>query len=401
MSISRRQVAVSVVCCLCLAAPLRPPSVHPASTIYTYTDDAGTQTFTTELHSIPDRYRSRVVPFQSDFGTPPEIEPAPPPVSAESQPLPSADVRTVTAGGEHRMGDHDRRTDAVRLAVEAAKKDALEQVAVYLESVTEVRNLDVTRDDIRTYTAGIVTVLDQTITTRLEGDTVVIRADITAQVDPNEVVRAIASLRDNESARSELLALRTETDHLQQQLDAANRALAAATSPEQIHIVTQQREDMLNRLQANALVSQAWTNWVYVTPGMSPWIAAPHVKGLLLQAQRLHPRSRHLPHVRQMMRAQIGSQPPAPPGLSPPSLPGHSLMVPTPPNPRPSAPPPHQLHPSHFWRPSPPNIHMSPSMSQPNTFVSPRQFGGHGKQFSGGRSGPGHFRGGSGGNRGR
>jgi uncharacterized membrane protein YgcG len=301
------------------------------------------------------------------------------------------------------MGDYDTRSDAVRLAVEAAKKDALEQVATYLESVIEVRNLDVTRDDIRTYTAGIVKVLEQTITTRLEEDSVVIRADLTAQVDPTEVAQAIAALRENESAKSELLALRAETDQLQQQLDAANQALATAPSLEEVQALSRQREEVLNELQANALVSQAWTSSVYVSPGVStyPWIGVQGINGLLLQAQRLHPRHRHLPHVRQMLKAQTGARSQVLSGTSSPPSRGHSLLVPTPPPPRASSVPPYQLHPSHFWRPSPPNIHMSPSVSQPKTFVSPRQFGGQGKQFGGGRAGGGQFRGGGGGRRGR
>jgi hypothetical protein len=331
------------------------------------------------------------------------------------------------------MGDHDTRTDAVRLAVEAAKRDALEQVATYLESVTEVRDLDVTRDDIRTYTAGIVKVLDQKITTKLEDDTVVIRAELTAQVDPNEVAQAIAALRANESAKGELLALRAETDQLQQQLDAANRALADAVSPEQVQTVSRQREEVLNELQANALVSQAWTSSVYMTPGLATysWIGMPHINGLLLQAQRLSPKHRHLRRAQQFITAQIGRMPATPPVVS--SVPHpHSLLVPSPPGqlvfppspqavaprsagaivsaPSSKAAPPtaivppsvgsstqYQLHPSHFWRPSPPNIHTSPPASQPGTFVSPPQFNGQGKRFGGG----GHFRGSGGGGGGR
>src|SRR5881397_4105971 len=120
---------------------------------------------------------------------------------------PRAEVRTVTAQGEHRMGDRDTREDAIRLATEAAKRTALEQVATYLESVTVVTDLDVTKDEIRTYTAGVILVLDQQINTRLEGDTVVIRVDLTAQVDPDDVVQAIAALRQNEDARRELASL--------------------------------------------------------------------------------------------------------------------------------------------------------------------------------------------------
>ena len=152
------------------------------------------------------------------------------------------------------MGDHDTRTDAVRLAVEAARRDALEQVATYLESVTDVKNMDVTRDDIRTYTAGIVMVLDQKITTRLEGDTAIIHVDLTAQVDPNEVAQAITALRENESAKNELVALRAETDQLHQQLDAANQALAAASSPDPVQDLRQQRQDLLDQPQTNAPV---------------------------------------------------------------------------------------------------------------------------------------------------
>ena len=55
-----------------------------------------------------------------------------------------AEVRIVTGMGDHRISDRETKADAVRLATEEAKKQALEQVASYLESVTVVRDLDVT-----------------------------------------------------------------------------------------------------------------------------------------------------------------------------------------------------------------------------------------------------------------
>ncbi len=139
-----------------------------------------------------------------------------------------ADVRVVTAQGEYRMGDRDTREDAIRLATEAAKRNALEQVATYLESVTVVTDLDVTKDEIRTYTAGVVLVLGQEISTSLDGDTVVIHVDLTAQVDTDEVVQAIAALRQNEDARQELVALKAEVDQLHQDLDAVGVAQVQA-----------------------------------------------------------------------------------------------------------------------------------------------------------------------------
>jgi hypothetical protein len=275
------------------------------------------------LGSIPEHYRSRAVPLHL------ENSPTAPVVPAAQRP-PSANVQVVTASGEYQMGDHDTRNDAVRLAVEAAKREALEQVATYWESVTKIESMNITRDEIRTYTAGIVMVLDQEITTRLEGETVVIHADLTAQVDPDEVAQAILALRENESAKTELASLRSETDQLRFQLDAANQALANAASPEQVQALSQERQDLLNQLQANALVSQAWTDWVYVTPVVYPypWIGLQQVNGLLLQAHRTYPRNRHLPIVQSVIARQSGTVAPPPPGVPSTVQPHPSLLVP-------------------------------------------------------------------------
>lgn len=78
-----------------------------------------------------------------------------------------ADIRVVNAQGEHRMGNRDIREDAIRLATESAKRNAFEQVATYLESVTVVHDMDVTKDEIRSYTAGLVLALNQQIATTL------------------------------------------------------------------------------------------------------------------------------------------------------------------------------------------------------------------------------------------
>ncbi|HSL04030.1 MAG TPA: hypothetical protein VK901_10880 [Nitrospiraceae bacterium] len=378
-----------------------------ASQIYTYKDDSGTPNFTTELDSIPEKYRNRVVPLDSDTSSP---------VGAGVPSSPPASSRVVTASGEYRMGDHDTRADAVRLAIEAAKREALEQVATYLESVTEVKNLDVTRDDIRTFTAGVVMVLNQQVSTRLEGETVVIHADLTAQVDPNEVAQAITALRENESAKQELVALRAETDQLHQQLDAANQALTTAVSPDQVQTLNQQRQDLLNQLQTNALVSQAWTDWVYVRPIIYPypWIGVQQVHGLLLQAGQINPQNRHLRVLQQAVTVQRGTFPSAAaPGLSSPMPPRGSLLV-SPPAPQHLTPPTHlnqslrsgpsampmpqhfstplpptlqQVHPPHFAQPNPPVLRAPYSTQQ----MSPQHFGERGGYSSrGGSSGGGH-----------
>jgi hypothetical protein len=217
-----------------------------------------------------------------------------------------AELRTVTGEGEYRMGDHDTKLDAEHLALESAKRNVLEQVATYLESVTVVRDLDITMDEIRTYTAGLLLILDQESTTRVEDNTVVVHVDLVAQVDSDQVVQAIAALRENEDARQQLAALRGQFDELQQELAEANTRLAAATDPEQIQALTQQRQELLDEARSNTLVSQAWTGWtvggtnVAVAPG-GGYVPA---TALLVQAWQLAPWSRHVQAAQQRIMPQ-------------------------------------------------------------------------------------------------
>jgi len=239
---------IIVFCVLSLAAP-----ALASSQIYRYTDDSGTPNFTNEWKRIPEKYRNHAVALELDRSPPVE----------RSAPRPSLPV--VTSAGEYRMSAHDTEVDATRMAIEDAKRQALEQAATYLESVREVHNLDVTRDEIRTYTAGVVTVLNQQASTRVENGVIVIHVDLTAQVNEDEVIQAIASLRENQSIKQQLVLLQAKTDQLYQQLHAANQALAAATMPQHVQALTRERQDLLDRLEADVLMGRAKTDTAALT----------------------------------------------------------------------------------------------------------------------------------------
>ncbi|TLY45441.1 MAG: hypothetical protein E6K59_04235 [Nitrospirae bacterium] len=263
-----------------------------------------------------------------------------------------------------------------------------------------VTNLDVTSDEIRTYTAGLILVLDQQINTRLEGDTVVIRVDLTAQVDPDDVVQAIAALRQNEDARRELVTLKTEVDQLHQQLEAANQALATAATPDQVQVVSQQRQQVLNNLQSDALVSQAWTDWVLVTPVVhpSPWTGLGQVQSLLVQAGQVNPMNPHLVIIQRVITIPgVPSVPPQPQparpqfpssGSSPPpTLQQIQPAPPAPPAPTSSPAKPSQLAQPPSPRPLPPTLNQIQSHQHHHVsrtpFVLPRQASGTNPKRSG------------------
>ena len=230
-----------------------------------------------------------------------------------------AEIRTLTAEGEYRLGDRDTKEDGIRFAAEQAKRHALDQVASYLEHTTVVKNFDITQDEIRSYTAGVVLVVDQAVQLRLDDQTVVVQVALTVQVDTDEVVQALAAVKRHEEARAELLVLRREIDQLHENLDAANQALAAGRAPEQIQKSTRQREDLLNRAQSNAMVAQAWTNWILLlSPVAVPYAGnggVPQVQALIAAAVQLNPNNPHLSAMHETMARQppIPRRPPTPP----------------------------------------------------------------------------------------
>src|SRR5215469_10115548 len=98
MSIFRRGVTFSVVFCLWLLVP--PGGVSPSSAgtpIYTYKDDSGTATYTPELDSIPEKYRSRAVPLDFESSAP---------GGARKHREPAVEVRCVTSTGSYPMPAH-------------------------------------------------------------------------------------------------------------------------------------------------------------------------------------------------------------------------------------------------------------------------------------------------------
>jgi len=169
----------------------------------------------------------------------------------------AAEVRTITAIGEYRMGDNDTRTDAKRLALLDAKRVALEKAGVYIESITEVKNFDLTREEIRAYTGGIVEVIEQKTRTVMEGDSTVVRVEVATKIDTNLVTRQIDAFRHDEGGRKEILRLRMETEQLRKEVDAATRELASLKAKTQVETATARRQQLINRVLANELVDRA------------------------------------------------------------------------------------------------------------------------------------------------
>ena len=92
-----------------------------------------------------------------------------------------AEPREVEADGEYRLGDNDTRTQAKDLALDDAKKAALEKVAVYIESYSLVNDFQLTKQQIASYTNGKLQIKSKSFDFVEDG--LVCKAHIIATVD--------------------------------------------------------------------------------------------------------------------------------------------------------------------------------------------------------------------------
>ena len=71
-----------------------------------------------------------------------------------------AEIQTFTATHSYILGDHDSKDDARQRCLLETKRKILEQAGVYIESASEVKNFDLTKDKITSFAAAVMQIKD-------------------------------------------------------------------------------------------------------------------------------------------------------------------------------------------------------------------------------------------------
>ena len=109
----------------------------------------------------------------------------------------SAQPQTFFGTGEYVMSDFETPDVAKTRAKNRAEKNALEQAGVYVESELNVENAMVSSEMILTVAAGILKINDvEYELSLLEDSNLLVKAKITATIDPDQVAEYIEKHRD-------------------------------------------------------------------------------------------------------------------------------------------------------------------------------------------------------------
>ena len=138
--------------------------------------------------------------------------------------LTSAETKTFIKEYTYQAGDEDSRNSCRTIALREVKRLLLEELGTYLESQTEVKNFQMTKDQITTLTAGIVSA--EVIEDTWDGKVYWLKAKIAA--NPQDVIKSIDNLRKNLDKVKELEELRRKSEELLRKNERLNEELKIA-----------------------------------------------------------------------------------------------------------------------------------------------------------------------------
>jgi len=166
---------------------------------------------------------------------------------------------TLTRDYTYHAGDADSKLSSRSIALEQTKRLLLEELGTYLVSNTIVRDAQLTKDEIVTYTAGAVVtvILDE----KWDGVTYYLKAKLTA--DPDDVARSLTAIKNDQERAAELDQVRRqandslkEIERLKTELAKAKQEPASATKPDQTVELRRRYAEETGQLAAKEFLDQ-------------------------------------------------------------------------------------------------------------------------------------------------
>jgi len=164
-----------------------------------------------------------------------------------------ADSKTFPRDYTYQAGEADSKVSSRSVAMEQVKRLLLEEIGTYIESHTEVKNFELTKDQITALTAGIVKL--KIVDEKWDGEKYWLKAEIV--VDPDDVTKKIDTLRQDREKVQELEDAKKRVEELLKENESLRKSSSktdrASVKLYQENVKSLETAEMIR--EANALVS--------------------------------------------------------------------------------------------------------------------------------------------------
>lgn len=137
----------------------------------------------------------------------------------------NAEIKSIRATHTYNMGDNDSRNEARRICFLEAKRKVLEQAGTYIESRTEVRNYNLTKDEISAYSSALLRV--ETVNESWSNLSITI--DVIAEVDKAFMEKQIYRIKRDASLQSEIKSRQDKIKQLEEKIVSMQNQIRSAS----------------------------------------------------------------------------------------------------------------------------------------------------------------------------
>jgi hypothetical protein len=136
----------------------------------------------------------------------------------------------IYATHKYIMGDNDSKNDARKMCFLEAKRKVIEKAGTYIESLTEVKNARLTRDEVLAYSSALLKVETIKEDWKMSGGNMVVILKVKADADTGDLQNKLSNIRKDKSIQKEVIEQQNKLRHLEKQVIQLQQKLGAIDS---------------------------------------------------------------------------------------------------------------------------------------------------------------------------
>lgn len=139
----------------------------------------------------------------------------------------AASKETIYTTYKYVLGDNDTKSDAKKIAFIEAKRLCLEKAGTYLESNTEVLNFQLSKDEIKTYTSGILKVEIVSEQFKAIDETLTLFMEVRAEVDLTEISENMKRIKTDKKFAGKIKEQEKQLQSLEEKIRIMQQQLSS------------------------------------------------------------------------------------------------------------------------------------------------------------------------------
>lgn len=167
-----------------------------------------------------------------------------------------AKTETVFATFRYTLGDNDSKNDAKRIAFIEAKRLAVDQAGVLLQSSTEVTDSALTKDEIKSYTGAILKVSVDKEAFEPNGTTQTLVMTVKADVDTSEIKQTLLRIRNDKGLQQQIADQQKRLAELEKKLSDIQKNLYSTKNADTAMALRENRAQIVSEIDELAKLQQ-------------------------------------------------------------------------------------------------------------------------------------------------